>query len=617
MGPLLAALPKSARGYTPLTPFSAVPAAPVFKSFAPLLAGLFLAALLASGSACSAQSSATAISEPADLILINGKIITVDAHDSIAQAMAIHSGKIVAVGSNEEIRKHARKDAPIIDLHGRTATPGLIDTHCHFDETAQLYGIELSNTTKISEAVELVRQKVAASKPGEWIRGSGWDEGKLAERRYITAADLDRVAPDNPVWLNHTTSHYGVANSYALRLAKISRETKDPPAGTIDRDAAGLPTGVLKERAMDLLTNLIPDFTRDQQRNGLLKMMADFGAEGMTAAKDPGTEGIRWDLYQELLKENKSTVRIFALLYGGRTLDSARATLARLQAQPKPPKSFGDGMLLSGGVKLFMDGSGGGRTAWVYDPWFKKRTEPDAGNTGYPNIEPAEYRQMVKLFHDAGVHVSTHAVGDHAIDWVVDTYDALLKEKPTKGLRHGIIHCNIPTDHAIDTMARLQRDYDSGYPETQAPFMWWIGDIYAASFGAKREQRLMPYKTYLQKNMIWAGGSDFSVTPFPARYGLWSSVVRKTLNGTYGWQPFGTAESVDIHTALKSYTIWAAHQLFLEDRIGSLEVGKDADIAVWDRDLYSIPSDEIKNIRCELTLLRGRIVFDASASKSR
>jgi predicted amidohydrolase YtcJ len=337
-------------------------------------------------------------------------------------------------------------------------------------------------------------------------------------------------------------------------------------------------------------------------------MMADFNAEGMTAAKDPGTEGIRWDLYQELLKENKSTVRIFALLYGGRDMESARKTFARLQSQPKPPQSFGDGMLLSGGVKLYMDGSGGGRTAWVYDPWYRTPSELDGHNTGYPNIDPPTFRQMVKLFHDAGIHVSTHAVGDRAIDWVVDTYADLLKEKPTKGLRHGIIHCNIPTDHAIDTMARLQRDYDSGYPETQAPFMWWIGDIYAASFGAKREQRLMPYNTYTQKNIIWAGGSDYFVTPFPARYGLWSSIVRTTLSGS---QPFGTAESVDIHTALKSYTIWAAHQLFLEDRIGSLEPGKDADIAVWDRDLYSIPADDIKNIHCELTLLRGKVVYTA------
>jgi hypothetical protein len=205
---------------------------------------------------------------------------------------------------------------------------------------------------------------------------------------------------------------------------------------------------------------------------------------------------------------------------------------------------------------------------------------------------------MVKLFQQAGIHVSTHAVGDRAIDWVVDTYSDLLKQTPTKHLRHGIIHCNIPTDHAIDTMARLQRDFDAGYPETQAPFLWWIGDIYHASFGTAREQRLMPYKTYTQKGIVWAGGSDYFVTPFPARYGLWASIARQTSSGT---QPFGTAESVDIHSALKSYTIWAAHQLFLEDRIGSLEPGKDADIAVWDRDPYSIPTDAIKDMRCELT----------------
>lgn len=264
-------------------------------------------------------------------------------------------------------------------------------------------------------------------------------------------------------------------------------------------------------------------------------------------------------------------------------------------------------MLFSGGVKLFMDGSGGGRTAWVYEPWYKDG-KLDGNNTGYPNIEPPVYHDMVKLFHDAGYHVSTHAVGDRAIDTVVDTYASLLKEKPTKNLRHGIIHANIPTDHAIDTMAQLQRDYDAGYPETQPPFMWWIGNLYVASFGPKREARLMPYKTYLQKNIIWAAGSDFFVTPFPARYGLWSSVVRKTQTGT---QPFGTSEAVDIHTALKSYTIWAAHQLFLENRVGSIEVGKDADLAVWDRDLYSIPADQLKDLKCLLTLLRGQIVFQS------
>lgn len=548
-----------------------------------------------------------AFSQSSDLILINGKVITVDVKDSIAQAVAIHDGKITVVGSNDEIRNLAPKGARVIDLHGLTITPGLIDTHCHFDETSVLYDITLSEVTSIKDVVELVRKKAATLKPGEWIRGAGWDEAKFAERRYITAADLDAVAPNNPVWLQHTTGHYGVANSYAFRLAKVNAETKDPEAGIVVRDDRGQPAGVLKETAMDLITNIVPPYTHEQRRNGLLRIMADFNREGMTAAKDPGIAPEDWKLYEELLNEKKSTVRVFALIRGGRSMESARAAFAQLQTQPKPPQSLGDGMLFSGGVKLFMDGSGGGRTAWVYEPWYKDG-KYDGNNTGYPNIEPPVYHDIVKLFHDAGYHVSTHAVGDRAIDTVVDTYAALLKEKPTKGLRHGIIHANIPTDHAIDTMAQLQRDYDAGYPETQPPFMWWIGNLYVASFGPKREARLMPYKTYTQKNIIWAAGSDFFVTPFPARYGLWSSVVRKTQTGT---QPFGMSESVDIHTALKSYTIWAAHQLFLENRVGSIEVGKEADLAVWDRDLYSIPSDELKDLKCKLTLLHGQIVFQS------
>ncbi len=546
----------------------------------------------------------------ADLILINGKIITVDAKDSIMQAIAISDGKILAVGSNDEINKRANKNTKVIDLQGRTATPGLIDTHCHFDASGILYTIDLSDVKSIAEAVVLVRKKVSQLQPGSWVVGQGWDEGKLAELRYITVGDLDPVSPENPVWLWHTTGHYGVANSKALQLAKITAETKNPIAGIIERDSNGKPSGVLKEDpAMQLVTKLIPTLTHDQQRSALLKMMEVFNQEGMTAAKDPGIDPERFELYRELLNENRFTVRINALILAGTTMDSAKTALAVLQKFPTPPKSFANGMLLAGGVKIFMDGSGGARTAWVYEAWHQKSIEIDKGNSGYPALDPSVYQKMVKMFHDAGIHVGTHAVGDRAIDSVVDTYNKVLQKKRTKGLRHAIIHDNIPTDHAITIMAKLQKEYDAGYPEAQAPFMWWIGDLYAGTFGPQRCLRLMPFKTYTQKGIHWGGGSDYPVTPFPARYGLWSTIERKTLNGTYGWQPFGTEQSVDIHVALKSYTIWAAHQMFLENQIGSLEVGKDADLAVWDRDLYNIPADDLKNLKCELTLLRGREVY--------
>jgi len=553
----------------------------------------------------------------ADLILINGTVITVDPADRIAQGVAVAGGKIVAVGTNADIRALANSRTQTIDLHGRTVTPGLIDTHVHFSETADLFSINLSDIAikKIDDVVKRVAERVATAKGGEWIRGSGWDEGKLAERRYVLASDLDKVAPNNPVWLEHTTGHYGVANSYALKLAEVREGTPDPPAGTIDRDARGNPTGVMKEAAQGLVTRLVPPFTRDEQRQGLVKMIEDFNKEGMTGAKDPGIGQQKWDLYEELLKEGKLTVRMFALWSGARRVEDSAEVLARVQAHPKPATSVGDGVLISGGVKMFMDGSGGARTAWMHEEWNKNFTDKDAGNYGYPATPPDAYRRIVTDLHNAGVHVSTHAIGDRAIDWVVDTYDQMLAARPTRGLRHGIIHGNTPTDHAIDVMARLQKQYDAGYPESQAEFMWWIGDNYAANLGRPRVFRLKPFRTYTQKGMIWAGGSDYGVTPFPARYGLWSTVARKTLNGTYGETPFGTDQSVDVRTALRSYTIWAAHQLFLETRIGSIEIGKDADLAVWDRNLYTVPTDALRDLKCEMTLFRGAMVYAARNQK--
>ncbi len=546
-------------------------------------------------------------STKADLVLINGTILTVDAKDSTAEALAIRDGKIIAVGSKQQILTLTGPQTQVLDLHGRTATPGLIDTHGHYQDAGvdELYNVRLSDATSIAEIVRRVQAKVATAKPGEWIRGAGWDEGKLAENRYVYASDLDKVSPNNPVWLQNTTGHYSAVNSYALRLAHITAETKDPPAGTIDRDASGVPTGVLKEQANQIVVALIPQPSIEQRKQGIFKSIDGLHREGMTAFKEIGSP-YTWTAYQQLLAEGKLDERVCMLWYAETTVETAKKTLAEIQKNPRPPQSLGDGRLLACGAKIFMDGSAIGRTAWVYQPWYKNTTQIDTGNFGYPSVDPEVYRQMVRLFHQAGVTVGTHAIGDRAIDWVVDTYALVLKETPTPGLRHTIIHAYLPTPHAITTMATLQKQYDAAYPEVQPPFLWWIGKGMTANFGPDRLAATMPLKTYLEQGVRWGDGSDYFVTPYPARYGLWASVERETLAGSH---PFGMSQAIDIHTALRSYTAWAAPLLFLEDKAGTLEPGKRADIAIWDSNLYTIPSEKLKDLKCEMTLLNGKIVY--------
>lgn len=556
----------------------------------------------------------------ADLILIHGQVLTVDAHDTVAQAIAVRHGVILRVGSDAEIRSVAAPNARIIDLAGRTATPGLIDTHAHIagGGVDDVFGVKLSDAASAAEIAARVRAAVRLVKPGEWVTGAGWDEGKLIERRYPTAADLDAAAPDNPVWLVHTTGHYGVANSLAMKLARVGAATPDPPASTIDRDPAGKPTGVFKEdAAMNLITRLIPPTTPAQWRAGILHIQDVLHSEGMTAVKDPDIYQIQWDAYEALVKSGELKERVCVLWDAGITLASARQALDEVKRVPRLPASLGDGRLLSCGVKLFMDGSGGARTGWMWQPWMRHGRETDLTqggkpNTGYPHMDPATYRKMVMSFQKSGVPVGTHAVGDRAMDWVVDTYALAEKRYPHPGLRHAIIHANLPTIHALDTMAALQSQYDAGYPEMQAEFLWWIGAIYADNYGPERDARLIPLKTLQRRGIRWSGGSDYSVTPVPARYGLWASVARQTAAGT---TPFGTAESVDSHAALRSYTAWGARQMFLENEIGTLEAGKRADIAVWDRNIYTIPTAEIKEMKCLMTLLDGEIVFQRARAE--
>jgi len=549
---------------------------------------------------------------PPDLILVNGTIITVDERDRIAEAVAVRGDRVVAVSDTAFIDSLAGTNTQRVELDGRTVTPGLLDAHAHFSpsqfnrpDSLDLSYPGVKSIQDVQKAIAGLARELA---PGQWIQGRSWDEGKFSERRLLTSQDLDQIAPDHLIWLSHTTGHYGVANSAALRMANIHSETQDPPSGTIDRDPGGRPTGVLKETAQDLVTVLIPPPTDADMERGIRLMAKAFNAEGMTGVKDPQISDQTWEAYRRVLAKNDLTVRAFTLWYGGTSMDEAQESVAKQSRMPRPYEGNGDDHLIPGGVKLFADGSGGARTAWLYDDWNVNFTGREAGNRGYPNIDPDTFRKMVRMYHDAGLHIGTHAIGDRTIDLVVDSYADAIRANPKYGLRHAIIHCNIPTDRALDVMAALQREYDAGYPEPSATFTWWIGDTYAGNFGA-RSRRLNPFATFRKRGILWANGSDYSVTPFPARYGIWAAIARQPALNIYAGDPFGRDEAVDVRTALKAVTIWAARQMFLETKIGSIEVGKYADLAVWDRNPYQVPVDDLKEMRCDMTIFAGKIVY--------
>lgn len=558
-----------------------------------------------------ATSAAAKAPVPADTVLHHGTILTVDAKDRVVQAMAVRGGRIVALGSDKVIRAFIGKRTKVIDLAGRTATPGMIDAHDHaleggIDEVANL---QLGEASSVADFLARVKARAAELPPGAWLTGSGWNESRIAEHRPPSLAELDAVSDGHPVALGNTTGHYTLVNSAVLKLAGVTAQTPDPAGGRFDKDASGALTGVIYDSAQDVLGKLVPPIDAATRAKGLTHVIEGALSQGLTGFKDPDIRPEQWNVYANAARQAPLPVHVCVLVHAGTDMTTARAALDQYQAHKREVAAMKGRGLDVCGVKIYMDGSGAGRTAWMYQPFETDAAHTNPG-TGFPMQTAEVYRQMVNLFTEAGISIGTHAIGDRAIDTVVDAYADALKKWPKEGLRHSLIHANMPTAHAIDVMADLQKKYDSGYPEAQAEFLWFLGDALAAGWGPERSQRMMPFATYVKRGIVYSDGSDYPVTPYAPRYGLWSSVAREPDGDRFGKAPFGTAEAVDIHTALKSHTIWAARQLFLEKQTGSLEVGKLADVAIWDRNPYAVPTASLKDMHCMMTLFGGKVVFE-------
>lgn len=558
-----------------------------------------------------ASSAAAKAPAPADTVLHHGTILTVDAKDRVVEAMAIRGGRIVALGSDTAIKAFIGKRTKVIDLAGRTATPGMIDAHAHalgggIDEVANL---QLGEASSVADFLARVKARAAELPLGAWVTGSGWNESRIAEHRPPSLAELDAVSGGHPVALGNTTGHYTLVNSAVLKLAGVTAQTPDPAGGRFDKDATGALNGVLYDSAQDVLERLVPPVDAATRAKGLSHLIEGALSQGLTGFKDPGIDRIYWDTYAAAARTAPLTMHVCTLVSARSDMMTARAAVDDYRQRKREVAGLKGRNLDVCGVKIFIDGSGAGRTAWMYQPFEADESHVNPG-TGFPMMDASVYRRMVDLFTKEAIPIGTHAIGDRAIDTVVDAYADALNTWPRQGLRHSLIHANLPTDHAIDVMADLQKKYDSGYPEAQAEFLWFLGDALAAGWGPQRSVKMMPFATYVKRGIVYSDGSDYPVTPYAPRYGLWSSVAREPDGDRFGKVPFGTAEAVDIHIAMKSHTIWAARQLFLEKETGSLEVGKLADVAIWDRNPYAVPTASLKDMRCMMTLFGGKVVFE-------
>ena len=539
---------------------------------------------------------------PADRVLVNARVLTM-AGDRAAEAVAIADGRVLAVGSDAEIRALAGPGTVVEDLSGATVMPGLIDAHNHLLMTGQiLQQVQLYDCRSIDDILDRVRTAVEKAPPGTWILGRGWDESLLAEKRHPNRHDLDRVAPDHPVVLHRVWNRL-VANSRAIELAGISRETPDPPAdqpyaGGFERDAEGEPTGLFRDRAKELISSAVPAMGLDDLVSAIETACREYNRLGLTAVSEPGLSPEQMRAFHEAELRGVLTVRTAMSIAGwgfGAQKDDAliRDRLANVGVMG----GFGDDLLWIDGVKLMPDGGAGDRTAKMYDPY-----EGETENRGTWTVPPDDLVGHIQWAHEHGYAMDIHTCGDEAQDVAVAAFGRAQETCPNLRLRHRVHHAYLPTDRALTTMARHQ------IPAVVSnPFLWSLGESYITSLGRERASRMMPMRTYLNRGVPLAGSSDSPVATHNPWIGIASAISRTTVQGT----ELGPDERLTPDEALQMYTTGGAFVIHREATLGMLEPGKHADLIILDCDPRERTPAELVGIEARATMVGGQWVHDA------
>ena len=551
-------------------------------------------ALLAITSAVYAQQ--TDLNAPT-LVLVNGKILTMDGQSRTAEAVAIRDGKFLAVGNNATIKSMAGNDTRTIDLAGKTVVPGLIDTHAHFKAAGLAdYVVNMSRAKTVPEALEAIKQFAAKKKPGDWIIGSAWHPpSQLAEKRYLTRQEIDSVAPNNPVYLR-TVGHFSMANTLALAKAGVEKATPDPSGGSFERDASGELTGVLVETAIDIVEKAVPDWTADDELRQFKIAEGVLNSYGITSAVEGATPARDIATLQRLAMSREATLRVGAMFRPEPPAEnSAWEAIMRGNGTSS---GFGDDWLKLAGIKIFYDGGMTLRTALMRDAYPNSKDDYH----GIAQLSPERLKELVSICNRNGWRVGVHVVGDRGIDQVLDAFEAADREKSIRDRRFTLIHGSLIVPEQMDRAKRLGVRVDF-----QNIFMWDKAATVERFLGRAVADRAVPTKTLIEKLGIdsLGAGTDFPVNPINPFINMYIMVTRKDPLG----HVYGANEAISREQALRLYTSAASHYMFEEDRKGSIEPGKLADLAVLSADLMSVPEDQIKDIMADLTVVGGKIVF--------
>jgi predicted amidohydrolase YtcJ len=531
---------------------------------------------------------------PADLVLVNGKIWTVNDKQAEIEAVAVLGNRIAAIGSTEEIRKWIGVNTRVVDLQGKRVTPGFNDSHVHFlDGGMGLASVQLRDARTPEEFRDRIRDFAAKLPKGRWILNGNWDHENWTPPALPTRRLIDAVTPDNPVFINRLDGHMCLANSLALKLAGVTRQTPDPPGGAIVRDAGGEPTGVLKDAAMNYVYKVIPSPSEEVMAEAIRAALAYAAENGVTSVQDMSASPEVFGVYQKLLANGEMTVRV----YGIQPL-SEWGRLARVGVRAW----FVNDKLKIGGLKGFADGSLGSTTALFFEPYL------DAPKTsGLPSDEMFPEGKMLNNILDAdraGLQVAVHAIGDKANKTILDVFAEVEKRNGARDRRLRIEHAQHLRPEEIKRFG-AERVIASMQP------------YHAIDDGRWAENRIGPNRakgTYAFRSLLVAGatlafGSDWFVAPMEPLMGIYAAVTRRTFDGKrpQGWVP---EQKITVAEAVRAFTMGSAYASGDEKVKGSIEVGKLADLVVLSADIFKSDPVEIEKAKVVMTIFDGKVIYE-------